>query len=101
MFKGNIITSFSTSKDKAKVLQYMEESLEAIGNVQISDSGSIKIASSRFDGFSYKSEITGLIKESEGKYTLSFDYMFSPTAIGWVIAILLFPLGLAIFILPS
>jgi hypothetical protein len=101
MFKGSNSTNFKTDKPKEKVYQVIQDNLETLGNVEISDRGQIKINASRFSGFIHDSEITGTIREKEGKYTVELEWEAKPK---WLIFIIVAffscGLGLALLILP-
>ena len=101
MFNGSQNTNFKTDKPKEKVYQVIQDNLETLGNVEISDSGLIKINASRFSGFAHDGEITGNIREKEGKYSVELEWEAKPK---WIIIIIaglcLFGLGLALLILP-
>ena len=100
MFNGDVSVSFRTSKVD-EVSRTVEECLEILGNVAISDSGGITITGSRFDGFGYSTEIVGRLRERDGTVTISLDIQAKPEIVAWAIGVCLFPLGCAIFILPA
>ena len=62
MFKGSQNTNFKSDSPIEKVHEIIQENLETLGSVQISDSGLIKINASRFDGFVHECEITGTVR---------------------------------------
>jgi hypothetical protein len=101
MFKGSQNTNFKTDKPKEKVYEVIQDNLETLGNVEISDRGQIKINASRFSGFAHDSEITGTIREKEGKYSVELEWEAKPK---WIIIILaalcLVGLGLLLLVLP-
>ncbi|HXD93269.1 MAG TPA: hypothetical protein VNX01_08655 [Bacteroidia bacterium] len=101
MFKGNASTSFKTSKTKKEVFDIIEEELEVLGTISISQSGNIEIVSSKFNGFGYKVTLDGKISERDGKYTINIDFNASPGFAAWAITICFFPLGACIMILPN
>lgn len=101
MFKGNSSVSFKCSKPKAEVIKILEEQLEILGSVSISGSGGINITGTKFSGFSYESTIEGRVNDRDGRFSINIDFQAKPTIVGWLIALCLFPLGLAILILPN
>jgi hypothetical protein len=101
MFKGSTSISFKSSKSKAEVIKIVEEQLQIMGFVSISSSGGISITGSRFSGFGYETYIEGRVNENDGKFSVHIDFQAKPATIGWIIAICFFPIGCAVFILPS
>jgi hypothetical protein len=101
MFKGTTSLSFKSTKAKSEVLKVVEEQLENLGMVSISETGGITISSGRFDGTGYKTSIVGRVSDRDGKFTVTLDFEAKPDTMGWVIAICFFPIGLAVFILPN
>jgi len=101
MFNGNASVSFKSSKTKSDVIKVVEEQLETMGTVSVSSSGGITITGSRFNGFSYKPSIEGRVSDRDGRFTVNLDFQAKPDVMGWLIAICLFPIGCAIFILPN
>lgn len=101
MFKGSQSTNFKTDKPKEKVYELIQDNLENFGSVDISDRGQIKINASRYSGFAHDSEITGTIREKEGKYSVEIEWEAKPK---WIIIIILalclMGIGLALLILP-
>ncbi len=100
MFKGNASTRFETSKPKEEIYQEVEHILDTLGSATVSSSGTISIAEGKFNGFGYTAEFDGRIIERNGTYTVDLDFQATPNIISWIIAICLFPIGLAILILP-
>jgi hypothetical protein len=101
MFKGSQNTNFKSDSPKEKVFDTIQSNLETLGSVHISDNGQIKINASRFNGFAHDSEITGIVREKEGKYSVELDWEAKPKWLIVIIAALcLFGLGLALLILP-
>lgn len=100
MFKGNASTRFETSKPKEEIYQEVEHILDTLGSATVSSSGTISIAEGKFSGFGYTAEFDGRIIERNGTYTVDLDFQATPNIISWIIAICLFPIGLAILILP-
>ena len=101
MFSGNSSVSFNSSKPMAEVVKVVEEQLEVLGMPSVSSTGGITINGSRFNGFSYNPSIEGRISNREGKYSVTLDFQAKPDIMGWAIAICLFPIGVAVFILPN
>lgn len=101
MFSGNVSISFKCSKSMQDVIKVVEEELETLGLPMVSSSGGITINGSRFNGFSYDPSIEGRISNRDGKFSITLDFQAKPSVIGWVIAVCLFPIGLAVFILPN
>ena len=101
MFKGSQNTNFKSDSPIEKVHEIIQENLQTLGSVQISDSGLIKINASRFDGFVHECEITGTVREKEGKYSLVLDWEAKPKwLIVIVIAVCTIGWGLPVLILP-
>lgn len=101
MFKGNSSVSFKSSKTKADVIKIVEEQLETLGNVSVSSSGGINVTGSKFTGFGYKTNIEGRVSDRDGRFTVNIDFEAKPEVAGWAVAICLFPIGLAVMILPN
>jgi len=101
MFNGNVTMSFKSSKPMTEVVKVVEEQLEVLGMPMVSSTGGITVNGSRFKGFSYNPSIEGRISNREGKYSVTLDFQAKPDIMGWAIAICLFPIGLAVFILPN
>ena len=101
MFKGNSSISFKSSKTKVDVISIVEEELQIMGNVSLAQSGLINITGSKFSGFSYETNIEGKLNERDGRFSVNIDFEAKLTITGWIIAICLFPIGLAIMILPN
>lgn len=100
MFKGNASARFTASKPQDAVYKEVEQSLDVLGRATVSSSGTISISEGKFSGFGYKAEFNGRIVERDGTYTLDLDFEAKPEIIAWIIAICLFPIGLAILVLP-
>ena len=100
MFKGSASSRFTTSKPQDAVFKEVEKSLEVLGNVTVSSSGTISISTGKFTGFGYKVEFEGRIIKRDETYMVDIDFAAIPDIIAWIIAICIFPIGLAIFILP-
>lgn len=100
MFKGNASARFTASKPQDGVFKEVEQSLDVLGRATVSSSGTISISEGKFSGFGYKAEFDGRIVEKDGTYTVDLDFQAKPEIIAWIIAICLFPIGLAILILP-
>ena len=101
MFSGNVSMSFKSSKSMEEVIKVVEEQLEVLGMPMVSSSGGITINGSRFNGFSYNPSIEGRLSNRDGKYSLTLEFQAKPDIMGWAIAICLFPIGVAVFILPN
>lgn len=101
MFKGSQSTNFKTDKPREKVYEIIQDQLETLGNTEISERGIIKINASKYSSFAHDSEITGTIREKEGKYSIELEWEAKPK---WVIIIILafclIGLGLALLIFP-
>lgn len=101
MFKSSQSTNFKTDAPKETVYEDIQVQLQTLGSVEISERGVIKINASRFGGFAHDAEITGVIREKEGKYAVELDWEAKPKWLLVIIAaICLFGLGLALLILP-
>jgi hypothetical protein len=98
MFKANSSTSFKTDKPKTEVFKVIEENLETLGSVEISDNGVIKINASKNSSFSHDCMIDGKVREKDGKYSIDIDVEAKPTVVLWVLA--LCGIGLIMLILP-
>lgn len=101
MFSGNVTMSFKSSKPMTEVVKVVEEQLEVLGMPMVSSSGGITVNGSRFNGFSYNPSIEGRLSNRDGKYSLTLEFQAKPDIMGWAIAICLFPIGVAVFILPN
>ena len=101
MFKGMTNVSFTTTKPKQEVFKVIEDKLSSVGSVDINDRGTLKINASKMSGFAHDSTIEGNIREKEGKYSIDIDFQAKPNMVCWLIAICLFPLGLAVLIVPN
>lgn len=73
-FKGNESLNFKTDKPKSKVYDKIEFNLGFIGKVDISDDGQIIVNVSSFNGFGFRSEMKGLLREKEGKYLIELEW---------------------------
>jgi hypothetical protein len=101
MFKGSQNTNFKADTPKEKVYEIIQENLETLGSVDISDRGQIRINASRFNGFVHDCEITGTVREKEGKYSVELEWEAKPKWIIVIIAALcLVGLGLGLLVLP-
>lgn len=101
MFNAANSISFTSDKPSQDVKKYVLDALESIGDAEINDSGAINIRTAKFNAFATTVEITGRLKERDGKYTLEVDYAAKIATVGWIIAICLFPLGCAVLIFPN
>jgi hypothetical protein len=101
MFKGSKSISLKSDKSKEKVIELIVENLETIGSVEISNRGSIKINTSRFNGFAHDSEINGFVDSKENKYTIELNWESKPK---WLLIIIISlcscGLGLVLLIMP-
>jgi len=100
MFKGNASARFTVSKPQDAVYKEVEQSLDLLGRATVSSSGKISISEGKLSGFGYKAEFDGRVVERSGTYVFDLDFQAKPDIIAWLIAICLFPIGLAILILP-
>ena len=101
MFKGSQNTNFKSDSPIEKVHEIIQENLETLGSVDISDRGQIRINASRFNGFVHDCEITGTVREKEGKYSVELEWEAKPKWLIIIIAALcLVGLGLVLLILP-
>jgi len=99
MFKANCSTSFKTEKSKSEVFAIIEDNLETLGSVVVSDSGNIQINAEKNNSFSHSCLIQGKIKERDGKYSIDLDIEVKPSILIWVL-ILFGGLGLILLALP-
>jgi len=102
MFKGSNNVSFKTDKPKEKVMEMIQDSIESVGSVDISDSGMIKINATKYGGFGHESSIEGTIREREGKYSVQIDFQSKLNTVGWIIFICTIGgfIGLLMFLFP-
>lgn len=101
MFKANASIRFETSKPKKEVFELLEEELNTLGATEISERGAVRINGSKNNSFSHDVTIEGTIREKDGKYNVEIDANVKPTIVAWIIALCLFPLGLAVLIMPN
>jgi hypothetical protein len=72
-----------------------------IGGASISDRGMFTINASRYNGFSHDSEITGTVRERDGKYSIQLDWEAKPKwALVIIAAICTSGLGLLLLLFP-
>ncbi len=100
MFSGSSDVTFQSTKPPQQVVEQMKECLESLGRLSMDKSGSFEIGGTKFNGFGFKSAIEGSIKAKDGRYSVNVDWTVKPEIVAWLIAICLFPIGLAIFVLP-
>jgi hypothetical protein len=99
MFKSNCSTNFKTDKSKSEVFKTIEDNLDSLGSVEISDNGTIKINASKNNSFSHNCFIEGKIKENQGKYSIDLDIEVKPSMIIFLL-IICGGVGLLLFALP-
>lgn len=101
MFKGSQGVNFKTVKSKSEVHDLIEDELTSLGSVNVSERGVITIYANRYTSFAHNCEITGFIREKQGKYFLELEWEASPK---WIliifIAICSLGIGLLLLILP-
>lgn len=100
MFRQNLSIRINTLKPQEEVYNLVEDALEQLGRTSISNSGRVSISGSEFSGFGFSTEIDGRIVKRNDYYILDLDFNSKPEIISWIIALFLFPVGAAIFILP-
>lgn len=100
MFRDNLSIRINTSKSEEEVYNLVEDALEDLGRTSISNSGTIRISDSKFNGFGFVTEIDGRIVKRDDYYNLDLDFNSKPEILSWIIAICFFPIGAAIFVLP-
>ena len=100
MFRGNLSIRINTLKSTEEVFNSAEDALEDLGRTSISNSGNITIAGSKFDGFGFATDFDGRLVKRDDYYHLDLNYNAKPEVLSWLIAICLFPVGAAIFVLP-
>ena len=84
MFKSNCSTNFKTDKSKSEVFKTIEDNLDSLGSVEISDNGTIKINASKNNSFSHNCFIEGKIRENQGKYSIDLDIEVKPSMMIWL-----------------
>ena len=103
MFKVESQVSFDSNKSKQDVLKSIERELEDLGAVDISQSGGIRIASTKFNSLVHRTDIAGRFSERDGRYLVELSADANINAIGWILisgGLLFFFLGLAFLIIP-
>lgn len=101
MFKGSLSTNFKTDQSKEKVYENIQDQLESLGSVELSDRGIIKINASKFSGFAHDCVIEGKIRERENKYTVELEWEANPNwGLVIIVSLCLFGLGLVLLIFP-
>lgn len=100
MFRSNLSIRINTTKSQEDVYNIVEDALEDLGRTSISNSGNISISSFKFDGFGFTTDIDGRLVKRDDYYNLDLDFNSKPEILAWIIALCLFPVGLAIFFLP-
>jgi len=100
LFSGSATTSFKTDKPFNEVVKHVQDMLENIGTVDISEKGRIVVNAKRFDNFSHESTIEGSIREKEGKFYIELNYEAQMTTVGWVLVVVgLFCAGAGLLVL--
>jgi len=99
MFKGISSTNFRTDKPKSEVFNIIEENLEALGSVDISENGVIKIYANKNNSWSHDCFIDGKVRERDGKYSIDIDIVVKPKTILWVLVIC-YGIGLVLLFFP-
>ncbi len=101
MFKGSESTNFKTDTPQEKVYEAIQDELETLGSVVISDNGIIRISGTKFNGFSHEVIINGRIRTKENRYNIELDWEAKPN---WFLVILtalcLVGIGIALLIFP-
>lgn len=102
MIGGSESARFAWSSTRAKLYDHLEDELSGLGSIRVDDSGDIEIEPrSGSNGFT-TTRLEGYCKLKEGRATVEVNYTVTLGIGGWLVAILLFPLGLVIlFALPS
>lgn len=99
MFKGISSINFKTEKSRADVFNIIEENLEPLGTIDISENGVIKINASKNNSWSYDCFLEGKIRERDGKYSIDIDIQVKPKTILWVLVIC-YGIGLLLLFFP-
>jgi hypothetical protein len=100
MFSGSTDVTFESAKPPQEVVGQIKECLESLGRFSIDKSGQFEIGGTKFNGFGFKSKIDGTVRAKDGRYSVNVDWTAKPEIVAWLLAICLFPFGLAIFLLP-
>jgi hypothetical protein len=96
MFSGEERASFTTELAEAEFHYKVQEALEPLGEVDVSDDGDISIApKASLVSFLSTVTITGQVKSTDDGYKVSVEFSVAPSALCWVGAIVL-----GCFILP-
>jgi hypothetical protein len=99
MFKANCTTSFKTDKLKSEVFKIIEDNLETLGSVDVTENGTVRINAEKNNSFSHNCQIQGKVKERDGKYSIDLDIEVKPSLLIWAL-IIVGGLGLILFALP-
>ncbi|HBI41390.1 MAG TPA: hypothetical protein DDY78_00850 [Planctomycetales bacterium] len=88
MFKGEGSVKFQTTDPMPKVLQSVEEGLEPLGKVSISNNGSITTSpKDKFHSFLTDTTIEGKFGKSRtpNEYSVTLSYSCAPSIANWAI----------------
>lgn len=100
LFSGSANTSFKTDRPFKEVVKLVQDTLENIGTVDISEKGQIVVNAKKFDNFSHEASIEGSIREKEGKFSIELNYEAQMTTVGWVLVVVgLFCAGAGLLVL--
>ena len=105
MFKGEDSVNIVSKLADEDLYGAIEDALSRLGQVSVSDRGSIEISSGKFGNFATEVELAGKVRKRrrEGDYSVGIDYSVKPSGLCWVIAILGFLfclIGPLILIMP-
>jgi hypothetical protein len=91
MFNGEERVTISTDTPAEEFDEKVNEALESLGQVEISEGGSIAIfPKTSMVSFLSTVTISGKIKRTDDGYKVNLQYDISPSPVCWVAAILLF-----------
>lgn len=103
LFSGTANSSFKSDKPFPEVLKLIQDALENVGPVDISDKGLIAINARGFSGFSHDASISGTIRGKDGKYFIDMNYEARMTTVAWVLVVIgffCFGAGLLVLLFP-
>ena len=103
MFNINLIQSFKCSKTKEDIYQIVKTEIMHTAVMSINqNSGKFSLYLTEYESIGFVINAEGkIISKDDGRYSVNLDVVIKPLVTGWLIAILLFPIGLLIFIKPN
>jgi hypothetical protein len=101
MFNCDENIRFTSEKSEEEVMKDVENALIRLGNCQVTRMGAISISALKYSNTFANVSIEANLRKSDDEYTLSLEASVQPTPVDWGIGICFFPLGFAVFIMPS